>query len=175
LEANENITLSLKDHLATKLTAMGYQTVYYIQDMRNVASGTALPTDKRYVFLTSTFLKPTMTTLPFVVLEVQDIDRIPWQLGDDGEGRVFNVFVHVFGRSQSERNQVSSYLQGTNGIGRSITYNDYSGSAPVANAYAIQRTSGIMVSNAPPVRNEQITEQSLANWNIVSFEARTIA
>jgi len=159
----------------TKLTAMGYQTVYYIQDMRDVANGTALPADKRYVFLTSTFLKPTITTLPFIVLEVQDFEREAWQLGDDGEGRIFNVFVHVFGRSQSERNQVSSYMQGTSGIGRSITYNNYSGSAPVANTYPIQRLGGITVSNAPPIRNEQVTEQSLANWNIVSFEARTLA
>lgn len=175
VEANENITLSLRDHISTLLQAMGYTKVYTLDNMRGVADITvALPTDKRYVFLVTTFQKPTVTTLPFVVLEVSDIQREVWQLGDDGEGRTFNVFIHIFGRSQSERNQVSSYLQGTSGIGRSITYNDYTTGTAVAKAYPIQRTTGISVNNAPPVTNAQITEQSLANWVIVSFEARTI-
>lgn len=174
MEVNENIILSLKDHLTTRLTAMGYTNVYDISDMRNVPSGTlSLPTDKRYIFLTSTFQKPTVTTLPFIVLEA-NFDRETWQLGDDGDFRQIEVFVHVFGRSQSERNQLASYLQGANGIGRSIPYNNYTSGSGIAQAYPIQRTSGLRVDSAPPITNGQITEQSLANWNIVSFEAMTI-
>ena len=174
-ETNENILLSIKDHLVTKLTDYGYIGVFFIEDMRDVADGTVtLPTDKRYVFLVSTFQKPTVTTLPFVVLEIQSLDREPYELGNDSDARTFDTFIHVFARSQSERNQLSSYLQSTSGIGRSITYNDYSSGSAVEQAHPIQRTGGIMVTNAPPIRDEQIQEYSLANWSIVSFSARTI-
>ena len=176
METNENILLSLKDHLVTKLTNYGYAQIYYIQDMRDVADDSLeLPSDKRYVFLTSTFQKPTATTLPFVVLEIEHMDNAPYELGNESaDARMFDTFIHVFGRSQSERNQLSSYLQGSNGIGRSITYNDYSSGSMVEQAHPIQRISSISVNNAPPIRDEQIQEYSLANWNIVSFSARTI-
>jgi hypothetical protein len=174
METNENILLSVKDHVIARLQAMGYTTVYTEKNMRDIAKGIlVLPANKSYIFVVDTFTKPTETTLPFIVIELQPIDREPFELGNDGNARQFTTYIHVFGRSRSERNQIASYLQGSNGIGRSITYYDYTGVAAVEQAYPIQRVSGIRVDNAPPVRDEQIQEYSLANWNIVSFDAMT--
>jgi hypothetical protein len=172
VQVNRNIRLSIKYHLAGLLTTYGYTNVYGEAEMRQVTNGTLTPTGN-YVFLVDSFISPTQTTLPFVVMEITSIRRIPYELGNDGAGREITTFVHVFGRSRAERDDIASYFQ--DNIGRSIPYNDYTSGSAVAQTYPIQRTGeGIDVSYAPPVTDEQLQEHSLANWNILNFEARTI-
>ena len=173
MRINRNIRLSIKYHLADLLNDCGYTNVYGEQEMRNVALGSftgAAP----FVFLVDSFVSPTETTLPFIVLEVTNIRRVPYELGNDGTGREITTFVHIFGRSRAERDDIASYFQDY--IGRSIPYNDYTSGSATPMTYPIQRVGGgIEVSYAPPVTDQQLQEHSLANWNILSFEARTIA
>lgn len=175
MQVNRNIRLSIKYHLVGLLNTYGYANVYGEQEMRNRALGSFTASGSApYAFLVDSFVSPTETTLPFVVLEVSNIRRVPYELGTDGAGREITTFVHIFGRSRAERDDIASYFQ--DNIGRSIPYNDYTSGSATPMTYPIQRVGeGIEVSYAPPVTDQQLQEHSLANWNILSFEARTIA
>jgi len=173
MQINRNIRLSIKYHLSGLLNTYGYTNVYSEQDMRNAALGSFTGVAP-FVFLVDSFVSPTETTLPFIVLEVTNIRRVPYELGNDGAGREITTFVHIFGRSRAERDDIASYFQ--DNIGRSMPYNDYTSGSATPMTYPIQRVGeGIEVSYAPPVTDQQLQEHSLANWNILSFEARTIA
>jgi len=174
VEYNRNLRLSIKYHLSGLLVDYGYVNVYGEQEMRKAAAGTFTTGSNPFIFLVDTFVNPMETTLPFIALEVQNIGREAHELGTDGTGRQITVFIHVFGKSRGERDDISSYLQ--DNIGRSIPFNDYTtAGSPAAYTYPIQRTGGIEVSDVPPITNEQLQEHSLANWNIVLFKAGTIA
>lgn len=173
MQPNRNIRLSIKNHISSLLQTYGYTNVYGEKDMRDVALGTLNPSGL-FVFLVDSFISPTDTTLPFIVLEVNSIQHIVWELGSE-EARGIRTYIHVFGKSRAERDDIAAYLQ--NNIGRSISYNDYSTGTPVPQAYPIERVtddgSGIEINYAPPVTDEQLQERSLANWAILSFDART--
>lgn len=171
MQANRNIRLSIYNYTKSELQAMGYVYVYSEADMR---AGITPNSSGSYVYLVDSMTKPMATTLPFVVLEVQNVKREPFEIGTR-EGRTFDVFWHVFGNSRGVRDDIASYLQDAVMSDGSIPYNDYSSGSAVAYTFPIQLDSRELVTvvDSPPPDRE-IQEYSLANWSIVSFSARTL-
>jgi len=164
MEANRNIRLSIREHVETLLFDMGYENVYDESNMREWSTPSG-----RYIFLIDSSIKPTITTLPFIVIELQNITREPFELGND-KGRNFIVFIHVFGRNRGERDDIASYLQ--DNLARGITYYDFSSGIGVAYSFTILRLGGILVSDSP-ITGDGREEASLSNWTILSFKAMT--
>jgi len=168
MQANRNIRRSIYEYTKTKLTDMGFAYIYTEAQMR---SGITPNSSGSYVYLVDSMTKPMATTLPFIVLEVQNIDAEEFEIGNR-LGRNFDVFWHVFGNSKGVRDDVASYLQDSAKADGSIPYNDYS-SGSVSMGFPIQLDGRITVVDSPPPDNE-IQEYSLANWSIVHFMARTL-
>lgn len=168
LQTNTNIILSLRKMVKTQLTALGYAHVYGEQEMR---AGTTA-TDRRYIYLIDQFVVPTKAYLPFVVLEVQDIVGAQFELGNRN-GRTFEVYLHIWGRSRIERHDIASYLQ--DNIPTGIDYLDFSADADGDGVdYGrgkIERGDNVNVDNVA-IPMQQITELSLLNASLVSFSAR---
>ena len=170
MQANRNIRLSVYNYTKTQLQGMGYAYVYSEYDMR---TGITPNSSGSFVYLVDSMTKPMATTLPFVVLEIQNMRLEPFELGNR-LGRCFEVFWHVFGNSRAVRDDIASYLQDSIMRDGSIVYNDYSSGSAVAYPSTIQLDSRYLVTvvDSPPPDRE-IQEYSLANWSIVSFTART--
>ena len=164
MNAKRNIRLSIRREVEAQLVSMGYTNIYGEQAMR---AGTA-PTPP-FAYVVDSFLEPTETSLPFLVIETQSVVRRPFELGNR-HGRSVRTFVHVFGRVRGQRDDIASYLQ--DNLPAAIDYYDFSQSASgSALGWNIVMDDEITVEDAPPVPGAVYSESSLNSWSILSFEA----
>lgn len=130
-----------------------------------------------FVYITDSFIAPTQTQVPLVVIE-QSVITDPYQLGDS-QGRFCVTRLHVFGRNRGERDDMASMLQDvyagnmvTSGSVAPIPIYDYHSSGSSTLVETAHVNPGVDVT---PIRvgEEETFESSTLNWNQVSFSFRT--
>jgi hypothetical protein len=124
-----------------------------------------------YCFLVVSRIEPTKTQLPFIAVDLPDIGREPFELGNRF-GRQGQIELHVLGRSEGEATDLASYLADgwpnsfviTNY--NSYTYRGYGSGSPMGYA---ELTSMPRVRGPGELAEALILENSLYHWQIVSF------
>ena len=89
-------------------TGWGSFNVYSENQLRQYRNENFAPVDP-YIFIVDSFIAPTQTELPMVIIEVNTLAR-PYQLGDT-RGRLSLSRLHVFGRNRGQRDDIASMLQ----------------------------------------------------------------
>ena len=169
MQANRNIRRSIYEYTKTKLTNLGFAYIYTEAQMRSDITPNS---SGSYVYLVDSMTKPMATTLPFIVLEVQNIDAEEFEMGNRS-GKNFDVFWHVFGKSRGQRDDIACYLQEHAKADAAISYYDYSSGSGITMGFPIQIMGKIRVVDSPPP-DKEIQEYSLANWAIVSFSCAVV-
>lgn len=164
MNVKRNLRLSVRKEVETQLIAMGYTNIYGESTMRAKTTPT-----RPYCFLMDSFVRPMETTLPFVIIEMRNLTRQPFEIGNR-TGHESKVFLHIFGRTRGDRDDIASYLQ--DNIPDAFQYYDFttgsSGSAVTGTMITLSDKSDI--EDVPGIPDEVITESSLSNWNMLSFE-----
>ena len=123
LDKNDVIT-SYRDRLKAVLetTACGLKSalnVYDEDDIRNEVSPVS-----PYVYIVTAYIRPTKLTLPFIGIHVTSTSGNPFEMGRPN-GNFWELRAHVFGRSNGQRNVLSSYIADPQVVG-DLTINDSS-------------------------------------------------
>lgn len=164
---NRNLRKSIREHFETLLTDasdFGLQNDYNVYNEESLRTGASVTFP--YVFLVDAAIRPTQTTLPFIVLEVSRIEQTQFELGNR-DGRHLQCYLHIFGKNRGERDDLASMFQ--DNIGQAIVVKDYSSGVGVADGTVIEIEPGVEQFDAPPKAEELVAEASLLNMTIVSF------
>lgn len=164
---NRNLRKSIREHaeaILANASDFGLENDYNVYNEEELRTGASVTFP--YVFLVDAAIRPTQTTLPFIVLEVSRIEQTQFELGNRG-GRYLQVYLHIFGKNRGERDDLASMFQ--DNIGQAITVKDYSSGTGVADGTVIAIEPGVEQYDAPPSADELIAEASLLNMTIVSF------
>lgn len=61
------------------------------------------------LFLLDAYMTPKSALLPMVVVEVPEIEQVPYEIGNP-KGRTQDAVIHCFGRRRGERDDVGSFI-----------------------------------------------------------------
>jgi len=168
MQVNSNIIKSLQAEMEYQLGNMGYTAILYESALR---AQTTEPTDKRFIYLTDSFIEPAKPMLPLVVIEAEEIEGEPFELGNRA-GRKFTAFLHCWGRSRGESRDIASYIQ--DNLRTGIPFNDYTSGSAVSYGYgSIEVLSHKPDVYAYPIPDSKRYERSIDKWHVVEFDART--
>lgn len=129
-----------------------------------------------YCFLVVSRIEPTKTQLPCIVVDLPDIGREPFELGNRF-GRQGPAELHVLGRSEGEATDLASYLADgwTNRFVitnyNEYTYRGYASGSPMGYA---ELTSMPRVRGPGELAEALILEGTMYHWQIVSFNYQAI-
>src|SRR4030042_6373320 len=146
--------------------------VYGEDDLRNKSF---VPT-KPYCFVVVSRIEPTPTQLPFIAVDLPNIGRDPFELGNRF-GRQGPIELNVLGQSEGEVTDLASYL--ADGWQNSFTitnyneyaYRGYASGSPMGYA---ELTSMPRVRGPGELAEALILEGSLSHWQIISFDYQCI-
>jgi hypothetical protein len=130
-----------------------------------------------YVYIVDSFIAPTQTQVPLIVIEMSLISD-PYQLGDAG-GKFGVGRLHVFGRNRGERDDMASMLQDV--LAGTMATLDGTAPFPVYDYLSTGLRTLVETAHINPgidvtpirVGEEETFESSTLNWNQVSFSFRT--
>jgi hypothetical protein len=145
-------------------------TVYSEKQMREVTQGTLTPITP-FVFLVDSFVRPTDTTLPMIVVEVPRASRRPFEVGNRNGRRTEAIF-HVFGRQRGERDDLASFL--ADNLGGVMPVYDYTGGSQSALVENGLIEDEVVVEEVTLRRDDLRWESSLDLWSMVSFAFQTV-
>jgi len=153
----------------------GELAAYNVYGEDELRDSTFVPTPP-YCYLVVSRIEPTPTQLPFIAVDLPDIGREPFELGNRS-GRQGPIELSVLGQSEGEATDLASYLADSWVNSFVITnYNEYA-----YRGYASGSPMGyVELTNMPRVRGPGelaealILEGSLYHWQIVSFDYQAI-
>lgn len=130
-----------------------------------------------YVYIVDSFIAPTQTQVPLIVIEMSLMSDT-YQLGDTG-GRFGVGRLHVFGRNRGERDDMASMLQDV--FAGSMATQDGTVPFPIYNYHSSGSSTLVETAHInegvdiTPIRvgEDETFESSTLNWNQVSFSFRT--
>ena len=130
-----------------------------------------------YIFIVDSYIAPTRSELPLVVIEATAI-AVPYQLGDPG-GKTSVGRLHVFGRNRGQRDDIAamfqevlSYAMTTSGSVVPIPIYDYHSSGSETFVETAHVDPGVDIAPMG-IGSEEVFEASVLNWNTVTFSFHT--
>jgi len=163
---NRNLRRSIRSHIQTVLesaSSYGMSQDYNVYDEEAMRLGETVTFP--FIYLVDSAIRPTNTELPCIVLETQ-ITKSLFELGNRS-GRALTFFLHVFGKTRGERDDLASMFQ--DDIGQAITVYNYSTGSGVADGTRIELDPIVPQFDVPLDKEEA----SLLNLTVVSYSGIT--
>mgnify|MGYP001615881445 FL=1 len=129
-----------------------------------------------FVYIIDSDILPVITKLPLIVIEVLRYRKESFELGNRS-GRQIRVYLHVFGRTRADRDDMAGFI--ADYFGNSLSIKTYTQSVPagteVEKALVGDRIDVEQMSISGPVEGRDMVEigGSILNWNRVALDIDT--
>ena len=172
---NREIRLSIHDRLVTMFElpdAASGLTAYNVYDEDEYRDDTHVEVFP-FVYIVDSNILPVATKLPLIVIEVQRYRKQSFEMGNRS-GREVRAFIHVFGRTRADRDDMAGFI--ADYFGNSLSIKTYTQAVPagteVEKALMGDRIDVEQMSLSGPVegRDEAEIGGSVSNWARVGLD-----